>query len=286
MQPEVKSFFHHGTWTITHVICDPKSVSCAIVDPVRDFDHKSCRTGTMAADEVIAWVRERGLQVEWILETHAHADHLTAAPYLKEQLDGKIGIGAGIVEVQKIFKAFFNAEPDFATDGSQFDHLFEDDETFLIGEMTAKAWHTPGHTPACTTYVVGISAFVGDTIFMPDSGSARADFPGGDAATLYRSIKRVLALPPATSLYMCHDYGPKGRDFAWITTVAEERGENPHVRDGISQTEFVRLRTERDENLDVPNLLLASVQVNMRAGRFPPPESNDVSYLKLPLNSL
>jgi glyoxylase-like metal-dependent hydrolase (beta-lactamase superfamily II) len=286
MRPDVKSFFHRGTWTITHVVRDPDSAVCAIVDPVLDFNLKSGRTGTAAADEVIAWVRERGLEVAWLLETHAHADHLTAAPYLQQELGGKIGIGAGIVEVQAIFRDFFNVEPDFATDGSQFDHLFGDDESFPIGEMTATAWQTPGHTPACTTYLAGDAAFVGDTVFMPDSGSARADFPGGDAATLYRSIQRILALPPDTTLYMCHDYGPNGRDFAWITTVAEQRENNPHVRDGISEAEFVKLRKDRDDKLEVPNLLLPSVQVNMRAGRLPPPESNDVSYLKLPLNCL
>ena len=286
MRPVVKSFFHRNTWTITHVVSDPDGVSCAIIDPVLDFDHKSGRTRTDAADEIITWVRQQGLEVEWLLETHAHADHLTAAPYFKDRLGGRIGIGARIVEVQAIFKALFNVEPDFPTDGSQFDHLFDDNDSFEIGAMTVTAWQTPGHTPACTTYVVGDAAFVGDTVFMPDSGSARADFPGGDAATLYRSIKRILALPADTVLYMCHDYGPNGRDFAWITTVAEQREGNPHVRDGVSEQAFVRLRNDRDAGLEVPNLLLPSVQVNMRAGGFPPPEANGVSYLKLPLNAL
>jgi glyoxylase-like metal-dependent hydrolase (beta-lactamase superfamily II) len=286
MRPQVQSFFHPPTWTITHVVRDPESTSCAIVDPVLDFDAKSGRTSTAAADEVIAWVRENGLEVQWLLETHAHADHLSAAPHFKAELGGKIAVGAGIVEVQTIFKRVFNAGADFDTDGGQFDHLFQDGEEFAIGGMTVEAWHTPGHTPACTTYVSDGAAFVGDTLFMPDSGTARCDFPGGDAATLYRSIRRILDLAPETTLYMCHDYGPGGRDFAWITSVAAERNDNPHVRDGIAEDEFVRLRTERDATLQVPNLLLPSVQVNMRAGRLPPPEDNGVSYLKLPLNAL
>ena len=286
MRPEVQSFFHPPTWTITHVVRDPHGASCAIVDPVLDFDAKSGRTSTAAADQVIAWVRDNGLDVEWLLETHAHADHLTGAQYYKVELGGRIAIGAGITEVQAIFKQLFNTEPGFATDGSQFDHLFDDGESFAIGAMSVEAWHTPGHTPACTTYVAGDAAFVGDTVFMPDSGSARADFPGGDAATLYRSIKRILALEPATMLYMCHDYGPGGRDFAGTATVAEQRARNSHVRDGISEDAFIRLRTERDASLAVPNLLLPSVQVNMRAGHLPPAENNGVSYLKLPLNAL
>jgi glyoxylase-like metal-dependent hydrolase (beta-lactamase superfamily II) len=286
MRPDVQSFFHPPTWTITHVVRDPESASCAIVDPVLDFDAKSGRTSTAAADEVIAWVRDNGLETQWLLETHAHADHLSAAPHFKAELGGKIAVGAGIVEVQAIFKRVFNAGADFDTDGGQFDHLFQDGEEFAIGGMTVEAWHTPGHTPACTTYVTDGAAFVGDTLFMPDSGTARCDFPGGEAATLYRSIRRILALAPATLLYMCHDYGPGGRDFAWITSVADERKDNPHVRDGIAEDEFVRLRTERDATLQVPNLLLPSVQVNMRAGRLPPPEDNGISYLKLPLNAL
>jgi glyoxylase-like metal-dependent hydrolase (beta-lactamase superfamily II) len=286
MRPDVKSFFHPPTWTITHVVRDPDSASCVIVDPVLDFDSKSGRTSTEAADEVIAWVRDNGLAVAWLLETHAHADHLTGAQYFTSELGGKIAVGSGITKVQTTFKEIFNAEPGFATDGSQFDHLFADDETFAIGGMNATAWHTPGHTPACTTYLIGEAAFVGDTLFMPDSGSARADFPGGDARTLYRSIKRILSLPPETTLYMCHDYGPGGREFAWTTTVAEQREHNIHVRDGISEDAFVKLRTERDAGLAVPNLLLPAIQVNMRAGHLPPPEDNGVSYLKLPLNAI
>lgn len=286
MRPDVRSFFHPATWTITHVVRDPASESCAIVDPVLDFDPRSGRTSTEAADEIIAWVRDNGLVLEWLLETHAHADHLSGAQHFKAELGGRIAIGAGVTQVQAIFRQLFNAEPGFATDGSQFDHLFDDDERFAIGAMTATAWHTPGHTPACVTYLVGEVAFVGDTVFMPDSGSARCDFPGGDAVTLYRSIRRILALAPETTLYMCHDYGPGGREYAWTTTVAAQRAGNPHVRDGISEDAFVRLRGERDAVLDMPNLLLPSVQVNMRAGCLPPPEDNGVSYLKLPLNAL
>ncbi len=286
MRPDVKSFFHDDTWTITHVVRDPGGQSCAIIDPVLDFDFRSGRTSTTAADEIIAWLREEKLVVEWLLETHVHADHLSAAPYFKERVGGRTGIGARIVEVQSIFKGLFNAEPEFSADGSQFDHLFADDESFKIGGMAVTAWQTPGHTPACTTFLAGDSAFVGDTLFMPDSGSARADFPGGDAAVLYQSIQRILSLPAQTKLYMCHDYGPGGRDFAWLTTVAEEREQNPHVRDGVTKEAFVRLRTERDAGLKVPKLLLPSVQVNMRAGGFPPPEANGVSYLKLPVNAI
>ncbi len=286
MRPEIKSFFHRDTWTITHVVREPDGKACAVIDPVLDFEFRSGRSNTTAADEIIAWLRQHELTVEWLLETHAHADHLSAAPYFKEQVGGRTGIGARIVEVQAIFKALFNAEPEFSADGSQLDHLFEDGEGFKIGAMDATAWQTPGHTPACTTYLAGDSAFVGDTVFMPDSGSARTDFPGGDAAVLYRSIKRILSLPAETGLYLCHDYGPGGREFAWLTSVAEQRRQNSHVRDGVSEEEFTRLRTERDAGLRVPKLLLPSVQVNMRAGRFPPPEANGVSYLKLPLNAI
>ncbi len=286
MPPDITSFFHRDTWTITHVICDPESKACAIIDPVLDFNSSSARSETTAADEIIAWLRARKLSVEWLLETHVHADHLSAAHYFKEQVGGRIGISSRVIEVQTAFKALFNVEPEFAVDGSQFDHLFEDNENFKIGGTNATAWQTPGHTPACTTYLVGNAAIVGDTVFMPDSGTARTDFPGGDAAMLYRSIQRILSLPAETILYMCHDYAPGGRDFSWVTTVAEEREQNLHVRDGVSEAEFIRLREERDASLDVPDLILPSVQVNMRAGRFPPPEANGVSYLKLPLNVL
>lgn len=286
MRPDVTTFFHRPTFTCTHVVADPASGRCAIIDPALDFDAKAGRTATDAADQIIAHIRDHGLILEWILETHAHADHLTASPYFKENLGGRSGIGARVTEVQSIFKALFNAEPDFATDGRQFDHLFANGERFAIGELTGQALHTPGHTPACVTYVIGDAAFVGDTVFMPDSGTGRADFPGGDPAALYDSLKRILALPPETRLFMCHDYGPDGREYAWQTTVAEERADNIHIRDGVTQDEYVRLRTERDRTLDMPTLILPSVQVNMRAGHFPPPEENGITYLKLPINAV
>jgi glyoxylase-like metal-dependent hydrolase (beta-lactamase superfamily II) len=235
---------------------------------------------------VIAFVREQDLVVDWILETHAHADHLSAAPHLKHKLGGRIGIGEHITEVQKLFKDLFNVEKTFNTDGSQFDHLFKEGERFAIGALEGHVLYTPGHTPACVTYVIGDAAFVGDTLFMPDGGTARADFPGGDAATLYRSIEKILALPPQTRLFVCHDYGPGGRAIAWETTVAEQRGRNIHVREGSSETEFVEMRTKRDKTLSVPKLLIPSIQINMRAGELPPPEDNGVSYIKIPINRL
>jgi glyoxylase-like metal-dependent hydrolase (beta-lactamase superfamily II) len=287
MHPDVTAFFDETTFTVTYVVAEPGGAHCAIVDSVRDYDPKSGRTRTDSADKVLQLVRARGLTVDWILETHAHADHLTAAPYLKDELGAPIGIGGHITDVQKIFKKIFNAEPEFATDGSQFDHLFEDGEEFRVGAMTGRAMHTPGHTPACLTYIFGDTAFVGDTLFMPDYGTARADFPGGDAATLYRSIKKVLSLPPETRLFMCHDYKAPGRDeYAWETTVAEEKKHNVHVHDGVSEAEFVELRTKRDRTLEMPVLILPSVQVNMRAGRLPPPEENGISYLKIPVDAL
>jgi glyoxylase-like metal-dependent hydrolase (beta-lactamase superfamily II) len=286
MTPDVAAFFHDGTYTITYVVSEPEGEHCAIVDSVLDYDPVSGRTTTDAADMLIDHVRERALTLDWILETHAHADHLTAASYLQEKLGGRIAIGEHITEVQATFKAIFNLKDSFVADGSQFDCQLADDEDFEIGGMTAKALHTPGHTPACVTYVFGDAAFVGDTIFMPDFGSARTDFPGGDAAVLYRSIRRILSLPPQTRLFMCHDYGPGGRDFAWESTVAEERADNIHVHDGVSEDEFVRIRNERDDAIDLPRLILPSVQVNIRAGRFPPAEDNGVSYLKVPLNAL
>ncbi|MEQ8246873.1 MAG: MBL fold metallo-hydrolase [Alphaproteobacteria bacterium] len=286
MKPSVRSFFDPATFTITHVVREPGGHHCAIVDPVRDFDPKSGRTATESADAVIDYIRQEKLTVDWILETHAHADHLTAAPYLKEKLGGKTAIGAHIVDVQKVFAGVFNAGPEFATDGSQFDKLFADGETFKIGKMEARVMHTPGHTPACLTYVIGDAAFVGDTLFMPDYGTARCDFPGGDAETLYASIGKVLALPPETRLFMCHDYMPGGREVAWETTVADEKANNLHVHDGIDVATFVKMRTERDKTLDMPVLILPSVQVNMRAGHLPPPEANGLSYLKLPVDAL
>lgn len=285
-RPEVREFFDKATWTISYVVADPATRRAAIVDPVLDFDSKSGRTATRSADALIAFVREHGLAVDWILETHAHADHLTAAPYLKEKLGARIAIGEHIRTVQATFAKVFNAEPEFVPDGRQFDHLFKDDDTFRLGGIEARVMHTPGHTPACVSYAIGDAVFVGDTLFMPDYGTARCDFPGGDARTLYRSIRKVLALPPKTRLFMCHDYQPGGRALRWETSVAEERAHNIHVRDGVDEEAFVALRTARDRTLDMPVLLLPSVQVNMRAGHFPPPEANGISYLKLPLNAL
>ena len=286
-KPDVKSFFDPTTFTATHVVSDAATKLCAIVDSVLDYDPKSGRTSTESADKLIAYVKAQGLKVEWILETHAHADHLSASPYLKEKLGGKTAIGEHVSDVQSIFKKVFNVEKAFHTDGSQFDHLFKEGEVFHIGEMAARVMHTPGHTPACITYVIGDAAFVGDTLFMPDFGTARADFPGGDAATLYRSIQKVLALPPETRLFLCHDYKAPGRDeFVWETTVAAERQKNVHVHEGVSEQAFVKMRTDRDKTLEMPVLILPSVQVNMRAGHLPPPEDNGVSYLKIPVNAL
>jgi glyoxylase-like metal-dependent hydrolase (beta-lactamase superfamily II) len=285
MEPSIRTFFDKATFTATHVAWDPGSRHAAIIDSVLDYDPKSGRTDTSSADEVIAFVEQEGLTVDWILETHVHADHLTAAPYLKRKLGGKTGIGSTISSVQRVFKTVFNAEEEFSTDGRQFDYLFDDEEIFAIGGLTAKVLHTPGHTPACSVYVIGSNVFVGDTLFMPDFGSARCDFPGGDARQLYRSIKRILALPPETRLFMCHDYAPGGRDYEWETTVAEEREKNIHVHDGVTEDAFVKMRTERDAQLSMPVLILPSVQVNMRAGDLPPAEDNGTRYLKIPLNA-
>jgi glyoxylase-like metal-dependent hydrolase (beta-lactamase superfamily II) len=284
MKPNVQGFFDPATWTITYVVDD--GAACAIIDPVLDYDPKAGRTSTASADRVAAHVRERGLKVQWILETHAHADHLTAAPYLRSLLGGRIAIGEAIRTVQGVFKRVFNLEPQFRLDGSQFDHLLADGERFRIGALEAEALHVPGHTPADMAYRVGDAVFVGDTLFMPDVGSARADFPGGDARALYRSARRLLALPPATRLFMCHDYPPAGRAPKWETTVAEERASNLHLRDGVSEDEFVAMRTARDRTLDMPTLILPAIQVNIRAGELPPAEENGVAYLKIPLNAL
>ena len=284
-QPAVQHFFDEPTNTFSYVVRDPDSQSCAIVDSVLDFDYAAGRTDVRSADEIIRYVRDNGLSVEWILETHVHADHLSAAPYLHEQLGGRTGIGAHIVDVQEIFGKAFNAGTEFARDGSQFDRLFREGDTFRIGNLEGRVLHTPGHPPACLTYVIGDAAFVGDTLFMPDYGTARCDFPGGDARTLYRSIRKVLSLPPETRLFMCHDYKAPGRDeYLFETTVAEQRESNVHVHDGITEDEFVRMRTERDATLDMPRLILPSVQVNMRAGHMPPPEDNGQVYLKVPIN--
>ncbi|MEB3248451.1 MAG: MBL fold metallo-hydrolase [Microcystaceae cyanobacterium] len=287
MTPNVKGFFDPNTFTITYIVSDPETRHCAIIDSVLDYDPKSGRTSTKSADEVIAFVEQELLTVDWILETHAHADHLTAANYLKEKLGGQTGIGAQIGVVQKTFQHLFNIEADFPTDGSQFDHLFQDGEVWKVGNLIGTIMATPGHTPACITYLLEDTAFVGDTLFMPDYGTARVDFPGGSAATLYDSIRQLFNLPPETRLFMCHDYLPEGRKvYQWETTVAEERANNVHIQEGITAEEFIRFRTERDKNLEVPNLIFPSLQVNMRAGQLPPPEGNGIRYLKIPLNVL
>ncbi|WP_421706564.1 MBL fold metallo-hydrolase [Algihabitans sp.] len=287
VKPEVTTFFEAATNTFSYLVKDPGSKACAILDCVLDFDPASGRTATVSADEIAAAVERQGLEVTWLIETHVHADHLSAAPYLKSRLGGRIGIGEKIVQVQETFGKVFNAGSDFRQDGSQFDRLFRDGDTYEIGGMTAFAMHTPGHTPACMVHVIGDAAFVGDTLFMPDSGTARCDFPGGDARTLFRSIKRVLALPPETRLFMCHDYGANGsREVANETTVAEERARNIHVHDGVTEADFVALRSARDATLGMPRLILPSIQVNMRAGTLPPPEDNGTRYLKIPLDAL
>jgi len=285
MSPQVTAFFDDATFTVTYVVADSASKTAVIIDSVLGYDPKSGWTNTEKADEVVAFVRAQALEVVWILETHVHADHLTAGPYLKEILGGQTGIGDRIGAVQQAFKDVFNLDGALPTDGSQFDHLFADGETFAIGSLKARVMHSPGHTPACVTYVIGDVAFVGDTLFMPDYGTARADFPGGDARILFRSIKQTLSLPPETRLFMCHDYAPNGREYLWETTVAEQKATNIHIKDGVSEDDYVTMRTARDEKLAVPVLLLPAVQINMRAGHLPPPESNGVSYLKIPLNS-
>ena len=287
-RPVVKSFFDEATFTISHVVRDPGSSACAIIDSVLDYDAASGRTSTGSADALIAHVRGEGLTVEWLLETHAHADHLSAAPYLQAALGGQLAIGGEIVQVQKAFGEIFNEDKAFLRDGSQFDRLFRDGDTFTIGRLQATVLHVPGHTPACLAYVVGDAVFPGDTLFMPDYGTARCDFPGGDARTLYRSIHRLTALPDATRVFLCHDYkAPPGRTtFAWETTIGAERTGNIHVRDGVSEDEFVAMRTARDATLSMPALILPSVQVNMNGGRLPPAEDNGVRYLKVPLNLL
>lgn len=286
MQAQVKAFFDPATWTVSYVVFDAPGGHCALVDSVLDYDPKSGRTRTDSANQLIAFVREQNLTVDWILETHAHADHLSAAPYLRKHLGGKIAIGGKITQVQNVFKGIFHLEPEFATNGSQFDHLFEDGDTFAIGALQAQALSVPGHTPACMAYQVGDAVFVGDTLFMPDVGTARCDFPGGNAHTLYQSVRKLLSLPPETRLFMCHDYPPEGRAAQWECTVADQRARNIHVHDGVSEAEFVAMRTKRDAGLAMPVLILPSVQVNIRAGELPPPEANGVSYLKIPLNAL
>ncbi len=286
IKPEVTAFFEEATNTISYVVRDPGSDACAVVDSVLDFDYSSGRTSTKSADEIIAFISRKNYRVEWIIETHVHADHLSAAPYIQEKLGGKLGIGSHIIEVQEIFGKVFNAGTEFQRDGSQFDKLFDDGDTYTVGSLSAVAIYTPGHTPACMTHVIGDAAFVGDTLFMPDGGTARADFPGGDAKALYRSTRKILDLPPETRLFMCHDYGPGGRDIMWESTVGESRKNNIHVRDGVSETEFVKMREERDATLDLPKLIIPSVQVNMRAGNMPEPEDDNNRYLKVPINKL
>ncbi len=287
MQPHVEVFFDPATFTYSYVVTDPTSKRCAIIDSVLDYDPAAGRTSYASADRLIAYVREQHLHVDWLLETHVHADHLSAAPYLKRELGGQLAIGENITVVQNTFGKLFNAGTEFATDGRQFDHLFKDGDTFQIGSLEARAIHTPGHTPACMTYLISDAGFVGDTLFMPDYGTARCDFPGGDARTLFQSVRRLFALPDDTRLFMCHDYKAPGRDdFRFQTTVAEQRAHNVHVHEGIGEAEFVAMRRARDATLGMPMLILPSVQVNMRAGQLPPAEANGTRYLKIPLDVL
>lgn len=285
LRPRVTGFFDDATFTVTYVVSDGASTDTAVIDPVLDFDPSSGRTSFTSADRIIEFIQTNGLKVKWLLETHAHADHLSAAPYLKQKLGGKIAIGEHITSVQQVFGTLFNAGTDFERDGSQFDRLFGDGDTFDLGQLPVTIMHVPGHTPACIAYVIGDAVFVGDTMFMPDYGTARADFPGGDARQLFRSLRRILSLPDQTRLFMCHDYLPKGRQqHAWETTVLAQREGNIHAHDGISEDDFVKMREARDATLDMPRLILPSVQVNMRAGHLPPAEDNGVTYLKLPVN--
>ena len=287
MSPEVTAFFDDATFTISYVIKDPNGSSCAIVDSVLDFDYASGRTDTRSADAVIAYVQENNLTVEWLLESHVHADHLSAAPYLAEKLGGKIAIGANITAVQKVFGKIFNAGTEFEMDGSQFDRLFANGDVFDIGNLNVTVMHTPGHTPACVTYVIGDAAFIGDTLFMPDFGTARADFPGGSATNLYASIQRILTLPEETRLFLCHDYKTKTREtFCWQTTIAEQKAKNVHVGGGKSEKEFVDFRTKRDAQLAMPKLIIPSIQVNMNAGHMPAADMDGDVYLKVPINKL
>jgi glyoxylase-like metal-dependent hydrolase (beta-lactamase superfamily II) len=284
--PVVHGLFDNATATITYVVHAGQGSACAIIDSVLDYDPKSGRTGTTCADTVVAYVKANDLKVQWILETHAHADHLSAAPYLKRHLGGQIAIGNQITRVQKVFKAIFNLEPEFQPNGLQFDHLFADEEAFKVGGLTGRVMSVPGHTPACVAYRFGDAVFVGDTLFMPDVGTARCDFPGGDARALYASTRKLLSLPAQTRLFMCHDYPPTERPIAYETTVAEQRAKNIHVRDGVTEEKFVEMRTQRDATLEVPVLILPAVQINIRAGQMPPKESNGTAYLKIPINVL
>lgn len=285
IKPLVTAFFDEQTNTYSYIVQDPLSKACAIVDPVLNFDYPSGTTSYEGADAIIAAIKQQGLQTEWIIETHAHADHLSAAPYIKQALGGKIAIGEKITTVQKTFGKLFNDGPGFARDGSQFDYLFKENETYKIGHLTATALYTPGHTPACMSHIIGDAIFVGDTIFMPDGGTARADFPGGDAAELYRSIHKILSLPGNYRIFVCHDYAPNDREYACETTVADQLKHNIHVKEGISLEEFVSMRRARDKTLGMPRLILPSLQVNIRAGNMPEPEDNGLVYLKLPVNA-
>ena len=285
--PAIKAFFDTDTNTVSYVVHDPESRRAAIIDSVLDYDPASGRTSFSSADAIIAYVGEKELAVDWLLETHAHADHLSAATYLREKLGGKIAIGADIVTVQNVFGTLFNAGTGFTRDGSDFDVLFNDGDRFTIGALDVIVLHVPGHTPADIAYVIGDAVFLGDTMFMPDYGTARADFPGGDARTLFRSLRRLLELPPQTRLFMCHDYLPKGREsYVWETTVADQRAHNVHAHDGVTEDAFVAMREARDKTLDMPRLILPSIQVNMRAGHMPEPEDNGIRYLKIPLNAV
>ncbi|GAA4050522.1 MBL fold metallo-hydrolase [Parerythrobacter jejuensis] len=287
LRPSIAGFFDEATNTVSYVVHDPATGEAAIVDSVLDYQAASGRTSYGSADRIIEYVKSHDLTVVWLIETHAHADHISAAPYLQEKLGGKLAIGAEIVRVQEVFGKLFNAGTDFERDGSQFDHLFTDGERFALGDITGIALHVPGHTPADMAFIIGDAAFVGDTIFMPDFGTARADFPGGDARQLFQSIRRLLSLPDETRLFLCHDYKAPGRDdYAWETTVGQQRRENIHVKDGVSEEDFVTMRTERDKALDMPKLIMPSVQVNIRGGHLPEPEDNGVSYIKIPVNAV
>lgn len=281
----VKAFFDPDTFTVTYVVADPKTQKCAIIDSVLDYDSAAGRTSTKSADKVISYIIDHGYSCDWILETHVHADHLSAAPYLKEKIGGKSAIGENVKAVQETFGPVFNAGDDFAKDGSQFDHLFKDNEEFSIGNLKGEILHTPGHTPACIAYLIDGDCYVGDTMFMPDFGTARCDFPGGDAAQLYDSLQRILSLADDTTLYMCHDYGPGGRDYEWVTSVKEQKEKNIHLT-GKNRDQYIDARTTRDAELSMPKLILPSVQMNMRAGDMPPKEQNGISYIKIPIDAL
>jgi glyoxylase-like metal-dependent hydrolase (beta-lactamase superfamily II) len=286
MNPQVKGFFDPATYTVSYVIYETEGSACAIIDSVLDYDPKSGRTRTASADQLVSFIREQKLELEWILETHAHADHLSAAAYLKSVLGGKTAIGSRIANVQKVFKTLFNLEPSFQANGQQFDRLLEDNDIVQVGNLSLQALSVPGHTPACIAFRVGDAVFTGDTLFMPDVGTARCDFPGGDARTLYTSIQKILALPDDTRLFLCHDYPPNGRPVQWISSVQAQKLNNIHVHDGVSEEQFAQMRSARDATLEMPVLILPAIQINIRAGELPPRESNGVAYAKIPLNAL